>query len=171
MTRRDHILKWLLYGLGLLPILVLELYILPRFPIFGIIPTLLPVAAVTAAVLEGPTAGAGFGLFVGILSDALIPGTPGAMTFALALLGLCAGAAARYGIRQDLPGCLLCSSCALILIALVRVLYFLLRGAAGPGVLLATAVPEIIWSLVFLPLIYGIFHWIFQRVPKPSLLA
>lgn len=171
MTRRDHILKWLLYTLGLLPILALDLYVLPRFPIFGIIPALLPVSAITVAVLEGPTAGAGFGLFVGLLSDSLIPGVSGSMTFALAFLGLCAGAAARYGIRQDLLGCLICSSGALILIALVRVLFFLLRGKAALSVLLATAIPEIFWSLVFLPLIYGIFHWIFQRVPKPSLIA
>lgn len=171
MTRRDLILKWLLYTLGLLPILALDLYVLPQFPIFGIIPTLLPVAAVTVAVLEGPTAGAGFGLFVGILSDALIPGVPGSMTFALAFLGLCAGAMARYRIRQNMLGCLICSFGALVLIGLVRILFHLLRGTAPLGVLVSVALPEIFWSLVFLPLIYGIFHWIYQRVPKPSLLA
>lgn len=171
MTRRDHIFKWLLYALGLLPILALELYVLPRFPIFGIIPALLPVASITVAVLEGPAAGAGFGLFVGLLSDSLIPGISGSMTFALSVLGLCAGAAARYGIRPNLLGCLICSSGALTLIELIHVLFFLLRGKAPLTVLLSTAIPEAVWSLVFLPLIYGIFHWIFQRVPKPSLIA
>lgn len=171
MTRRDYILKWLLYALGLLPVMALGLYVLPQFPIFGTIPTLLPVAAITVAILEGPVAGAGFGLFVGILSDALIPGIPGSMTLGLAFLGLCAGAAARYGVRQNMLGCLICSSGALILIALIRILSHLLQGKAGLWPLLSVALPEIFWSLVFLPLIYGIFYWIYQRVPKPSLIA
>lgn len=168
MTQRDFILKWLLYALGLLPILVLEVYILPWFPIFGIIPTLLPVAAVTVAVLEGPVAGAGFGLFVGVLSDALVPGLPGAMTFGLALLGLLAGTTARYGVRQDLLGCLICSAGALTAIGVLRVLFSLLRGLASLWALLAVALPEILISLCFLPLIYAIFRWIFHRVPQAS---
>lgn len=171
MTRRDFLLKWFLYGLGLLPVLALGLYVLPQFPIFGTIPALLPVAAITVAVLEGPAGGAGFGLFAGILSDALIPGTPGAMTIGLAFLGLCAGAAARYGVRQNILGCLICSSGALFLINLVRVLVFLLQDKAPLGVLISVSVSEIFWSLVFLPLIYWIFYSIYQRVPKPSLIA
>lgn len=170
MTRRDHILKWLLYALAFLPILLLDLYVLPWFPIFGTIPSLLPVAAVTVAVLEGPAAGAGFGLFVGILSDALIPGLPGTMTLGLSLLGLAAGAAARYGVRQNFWGCLLCSAGALVIIDLIRVVVSLLRGRAPLLKLLWVALPEIFWSLIFLPLIYGIFLWVFHRVPRASIL-
>lgn len=170
MTRNDYIIKWLAYALALLPILVLDLFLLPWFPLFGTIPSLLPAAAVTVAVLEGPTAGAGFGLFVGILSDALIPGLPGAMTFGLSLLGLGAGAAARYGVRQNFPGCLLCSAGALVIIDLVRVVSSLLQGKASLVALLAVALPEILWSLVFLPLIYAIFLWVFRRVPRAGVL-
>lgn len=170
MTRGDYIVKWLAYTLALLPILVLDLFLLPWFPIFGTIPTLLPVAAVTVAVLEGPAAGAGFGLFVGILSDAFIPGMPGAMTFGLALLGTAAGAAARYGVRQNLIGCLLCSAGALAIIDLIRVVFALLRGRASLPALLAVALPEIFWSLVFVPLIYAIFLWVFHRAPRASIL-
>lgn len=170
MTRRDHILKWLLYTLAFLPILVLNLYVLPWFPIFGTIPCLLPMAAITVAVLEGPSAGAGFGLFVGVLSDALIPGLSGPMTLGLSLLGFAAGAAARYGVRQNFWGCLLCSAGALVLIDLLRVLFFLLRGRASLLELLWVALPEIFWSLIFLPLIYGIFLWVFRRVPRASIL-
>lgn len=170
MTRRELILKWLLYVLAFLPILALNLYVLPWFPLFGTIPMLLPVSAITVAVLEGPAAGAGFGLFVGILSDALIPGLPGSMTLGLSLLGLGAGAAARYGVRQNLLGCLLCSAGALAILDLVRVGYSLLRGRASLTELLAVALPEIFWSLVFLPLIYGIFLWVFRRVPRAGIL-
>lgn len=170
MTRSDHIIKWVMYTLALLPILVLGLYLLPWFPIFGTIPTLLPVAAVTVAVLEGPSAGAGFGLFVGILSDALIPGLPGSMTLGLSLLGMGAGATARYGVRQDLIGCLLCSAGALAVIDLVRAAAFLLQRRAAPLELLQVALPELLWSLAFTLPIYGIFRWVHRRVPKPSLL-
>ena len=170
MTRSDHIIKWLMYTLALLPILVLGLYLLPWFPIFGTIPSLLPVAAITVAVLEGPAAGAGFGLFVGILSDALIPGFPGAMTLGLSLLGAMAGTAARYGLRQNLLGCLICSAGTLTVINLIRSAAFFLRGKAAPLDLLAVALPEILWSLVVTPLIYAIFRWVARRVPRASIL-
>lgn len=159
-----------MYVLGLLPIFILGLYILPWFPIFGTVPALLPVAAVTVAVLEGPVAGAGFGLFVGILSDAFIPGLPGAMTLGLTLLSIAAGAAARYGVRQDLAGCLLCSLSALVCINLVRIVRGLFSAQATLPALLAVAGQEILWSLVFSPLIYVIFRWVFLRVPQATVL-
>lgn len=170
MTRQDFLLKWLVYALALIPILILALLIFPMIPIFGIVPALLPVAAITVAVLEGPAGGAGFGLFVGILSDALIPGIPGTMTFALCFLGACAGAAARYGVHQNMVGCLICSGSALCVINVVRVLWLFLRGTAPLGTLLLTALGELFWSLVFLPLVYGIFLWVFHRVPKATVL-
>lgn len=170
MTRRDFLIKWLAYALALLPVLILTLYLFPRFPILGTVPTLLPVAAIVVAVLEGPVGGAGFGLFVGVLSDALVPGTPGAMTLALCVLGACFGAAARYGVHQNLFGCLICSAGGLIALNLVRVLSLWLRGVAGPLPLLLTALGEVLLSLVFLPLVYGIFLWIYHRVPKATVL-
>ncbi len=170
MTRRDFILKWLLYALALLPVLLLEIYIFPWIPIFGIIPSLLPIAAITVAMLEGPVAGAGFGLFVGILSDALTGGTPGTMILFLAILGYAAGIASRYGIHQNMLGCLICSASALFFINLLRIIHSLFRGTASLWRLLAVAFPEILISLVFLPLIYGIFLWVFHRVPHISVL-
>ena len=168
MTRRDFFIKWLVYALALLPVVVLGVFILPRIPILGTVPALLPVAAITVAVLEGPVGGAGFGLFVGILADALIPGVPGTMTFALSLLGGCCGAAARYGVSQNLLGCLICSGGSLLVINLVRVAVLFLRHAAPLWPLVTTALGEIFWSLVFLPLIYGIFLWVVRRVPKAT---
>ena len=170
MTRRDFLIKWLVYALAMLPVLILALYLFPSIPLLKVSPALLPVAAITVAVLEGPAGGAGFGLFVGILADALIPGIPGTMTFALSLLGACSGAAARYGVQQNLIGCMICSGGSLIFINLVRVVFLFLRHTAPFVPLLLTALGEIFWSLVFLPLVYGIFLWVFQRVPKPTVL-
>lgn len=170
MTRQDFLIKWLVYALALIPVLILSLFVFPLIPIFGTVPALLPVAAISVAVLEGPAGGAGFGLLVGILTDALIPGIPGTMTFALSFLGACSGAAARYGVQQNLAGCLICSGGSLFLINLVRVIYLFLRGTAPLGPLLLTAAGEILWSLVFLPVVYGIFLWVFHRVPKATVL-
>ena len=74
MTRQDHVRKWTIYALALLPVWWLEVYVLNRFPVLGVVPMLRPVAAVTVAVLEGTVAGAGFGLGVGILCDAVYYG-------------------------------------------------------------------------------------------------
>ena len=64
VTRRNLLHKWSVYALGLLLVWVLDAYILPRYPVFGISPMLLPLAAAAVAVLEGTHAGAGFGMAV-----------------------------------------------------------------------------------------------------------
>lgn len=170
MTRQDYIVKWLAYALGLLPVLLLNLYILPWFPIFGTVPVLLPLAAVTVAVLEGPTAGAGFGLAVGLVYVGLSPDVSALLIFVLPLLGLIIGWATRYGLRQNLLSCLLCSLGTLLLFDVGRIAWYLLRGQAGLAALLKIAGPELLWSMAFLPLIYGIFRWISNRVPQPTVL-
>ena len=102
MTRSDFMIKWGVYALAILPIWFLEVYVLNRLPVLGVTPMLMPLAAVAAAVLEGATGGAGYGLFVGILCDAAYHGTNGAMTLGLCLLGMAAGALAQYALRQNL---------------------------------------------------------------------
>ena len=52
MTRQDLIHKWAVYALALLPVWLLDSCILPRFPLFGITPMLLPLALRAVAVLE-----------------------------------------------------------------------------------------------------------------------
>ena len=50
MTSRDQLHKWAAYLLGLLPIWLLDAFILPRYPVLGLTPVLLPVAAAAVAV-------------------------------------------------------------------------------------------------------------------------
>lgn len=107
-------IKWGVYALAILPIWFLEVYVLNRLPVLGVTPMLMPLAAVAAAVLEGATGGAGYGLFVGILCDAAYHGTNGAMTLGLCLLGMAAGALAQYALRAEsgrLPAVLLGGRC------------------------------------------------------------
>lgn len=170
MTTKDFTIKWLAYTLALLPIWFLEDFFLSRYPLFGVKPMLLPLCAVTVAALEGAVGGAGFGLGVGLLYDAMVPGVPGAMILITVLLGLGAGLLCQYVLRQDLVGCFLCSALALLAIDFLRIGLRLLAGAIPLGAMLTVAGKEILWSLCFVPLVYLVFRWVFLRVPKASVL-
>ena len=110
MTRRDFFHKWFVYALGLLPIWVLDAYILPRYPLMGVSPVLLPLAAAAVAVLEGAYAGTGFGLAVGLLWELAYPGGFGGLVLYLAVAGMAMGAVSQYALSQSFPGCLICSA-------------------------------------------------------------
>ena len=166
MTRSDFMIKWGVYALAILPIWFLEVYVLNRLPVLGVTPMLMPLAAVAAAVLEGATGGAGYGLFVGILCDAAYHGTNGAMTLGLCLLCCACGAAAQYALNQGFWGCLLCSAAVLAVIDAGRILLRLFTGAASLPALLEVAVPEILWSLCFVAVIYPWFRWVRGRIVR-----
>lgn len=164
MTRRDLIHKWCVYGLGLLPIWILDAYLLPRYPLFGITPMLLPAAVVAVAVLEGAFAGTGFGLAVGLLWELSYPGGFGALVLFLALMGMATGGLSQYALSQSLPGCLLCTAGVLALLDGLRVARGIITHAADLSHLLQVAVPECLLSLLWTPLVYLLFRRIFNRV-------
>ena len=110
MTRRDFIHKWFIYALGLVPIWLLDACILPRYPLWGSVPMLLPLAAAAVSVLEGAYAGTGFGLAVGLLWELAYPGGFGGMVFFLALAGMAMGAVSQYALSQSFAGCLICAA-------------------------------------------------------------
>ena len=166
MTQRDFLTKWLIYGRALLPVWFLETYVLSRISIFGVSPTLLPLAAITVAVLEGGASGAGFGLAVGVLCDAVYYGSWGGMTLGLCLLGWGAGAASQYVLRRNFGGCLLCCAAGLSLLELIHVAFGLFTGLSDLYSLLRVAVPELLWSLCFVCLLYPWFYWVRRRIIK-----
>lgn len=170
MTTRDFCIKWLAYILALLPVWFLESFVLSRFPLMGVKPMLLPFCVVAVATLEGATAGAGFGLAVGMLFDAVSAGTSGGMILALAMLGLGTGLLAQYVLRQNLVGCFLCSVLALFCMDALRIGVRLLLNVAPLEPMLNVALREIGWSLCFVPVIYLLFRWVFYRVPKATVL-
>ena len=164
MTRRDFIHKWTVYALGLLPVWVLDAYILPRWPLFGVIPMLLPLAAAAVAVLEGAYAGTGFGMAVGLLWELAYPGGFGGLVFSLALAGMAMGAVSQYALSQSLAGCLICSAGALAMLDCLRIARALFINAAELSDLLQVAVPEFLWSLAWTPLVWLLFRAIYRRV-------
>lgn len=170
MTRGAQILKWVTYTLALIPVWFLEAAVLRRVPVLGVFPVLLPLAAVAVAVLEGAVAGAGFGTAVGVLCDVAYFGTGGSMTILLALLGAAVGLVTQYGLRQNYWGYLLCSAGALAALDALRVLRRLLTGAAPLMPLLRVAVPEVLWSLAFTPIVYLLFRAVHRRVGGTALM-
>jgi len=164
MTRRDMIHKWSVYALGLLPVWLLDAYILPRFPLWGVIPMLLPSAVVAVAVLEGAYAGTCFGMAVGLLWELSYAGGFGGLVFAMALVGMVVGGLSQYALSQSLPGCMLCSAGVLLLLDGLRVGRGLLTQSAQLPHLLQVAVPECLLSLACTPFIYLLFRTIFNRV-------
>ena len=164
MTRRDFIHKWLVYALGLLPVWLLDAYILPRYPLWGASPMLLPLAAAAVAVLEGAYAGTGFGMAVGLLWELAYPGGFGGLVFFLALAGMAMGALSQYALSQSFPGCLICSAGVLALLDLLRMGRWLLSDGAGLSDLLRVALPEFLWSLAWTPLVWLLFRAVYNRV-------
>ena len=164
MTRRDFIRKWTVYALGLLPIWLLDAYILPRMPLWGTVPMLLPLAVAAVAVLEGAYSGTGFGLAVGLLWELAYPGGFGGQVFFLALAGMAMGAVSQYALSQSFLGCLLCSAGVLGLLDLLRVAQRLFINAASLSDLLQVAAPEFLWSLAWTPLVWLLFRAIYHKV-------
>ena len=164
MTRRDLIHKWSCYALALFAVWVMDLCVLPRYPLFGLTPMLLPLAAAAVSELEGARAGAGFGLAVGLVWALAYPGGLGWRVFGMTLAGMAVGAAAQYVLSQNFFSCLLCSGVVLGVLdglQLIRALFIRLDTL---DVLLRVAVPEVLLSLCWTPAVYALFHLIYRRV-------
>ena len=164
MTRRDLIQKWLTYALALVPVWLLDCYILPRYPLWGTVPMLLPLAAAAVAVLEGAYSGTGFGLGVGLLWELAYPGGFGGLVFFLALAGMAMGGVSQYALSQTFVGCLICAAGTVGLLELLRIARGLLTNAAPLSALLEAAAPEFLWSLAWTPLVWLLFRAVYRKV-------
>lgn len=164
MTRQAWLQKWITYVLALLGVWLLDAYVLSRFPVFSVTPILLPVAATAVGVLEGVYGGAGFGLATGLLWATAYPGSEGTRVLLLTVIGMLTGALAQYALSQTLAGCLLCSAATLAVIETMYVAeeLFFLRATLWSA--LRSALPQLIWTLCWVPVVYGLFRRVFLRV-------
>ena len=86
------------------------------------------------------------------------------MAIGLTLVGLLTGTAAQYALSQTFIGCFLCSAGALAAIDLWRLAVRLFIRSASLPSLLRVAVPEILWSLAWTPLVYFLFRAVYRKV-------
>lgn len=156
MTRKDIALKWLAYLAALTVVTIFNYNILDMFPIS--IPLLLPVAAVSAGILEGPKFGAAFGMVVGLVLSAA--GHKGLLALPLmALLGWLCGLLALHALRRDLLGNLLCAGGAILLWEVWQVGIRLILHTAPLNLLVMVALPELLWTFVFITPVYWVFRF------------
>lgn len=156
MSQQSFFKTWSGYALALLPLLILQGLLLPLLPFSGAVPFVLPMAVVMLAAREGATVGAGYGLFVGMFAALLGEGSP--MIFFLCLLGGVLGLIFRYGLQRGFLGCLAGSFVALFLLAILRMSSLALWNGASFFALLQIAIPELLWSLLFFPLVYFLYQ-------------
>ncbi len=152
MTVSEYLRKWLPYAAVLLALFTLEAVVLPG--LIPWLPCLLPLLVGMVGVLEGPVAGAAFGLGAGLLFSLPIPGAAGAFLFPFALAGALSGLMPRRWGLTRLPACLLGGLGALILLDLLRVCFFVLLWGEALPPLLAVAGAELLVSALCLPLVY-----------------
>lgn len=159
MTRRDHIIQWIAYTLALLLVAGVERLIFSRFPLFGVLPVLIPSALVACAAMEGPKAGAGFGIAVGALVSVFAGGGVWRIVVCSAA-GMGAGLITRYLWRQDFVGHLLCCTLALLLRLVWCVGVRAVMDVAPLATLLSVALPELLWSLALTGPVYLLFRFV-----------
>lgn len=152
--RRSDVIKWLIYALCGWIVWTAETLFLNRLPIFGVIPVLLPLAAVAVGLWEGDTAGAVYGLCLGVFADAVYPGLPGGMTLGLCLMGWLTGAMSRYRVRQNLLGYLICAVTAMTVLEAARVLSAALSRLGPLPALLSRGGRELGCSLLYAVPVY-----------------
>ena len=169
MTRQDLIHKWAVYALALLPVWLLDSCILPRFPLFGITPMLLPLALTAVAVLEGSGAGGGFGLAVGLVWTLSYPLGWGGAVIGMTLAGAAIGSVSQYVLSQSLPGGMLCGAGLLAVLDGLRIAGALISDRGDLPALLEVAVPECLLSLAWMPLIYLLFRAVYRKVGRDKL--
>lgn len=155
--RRSDVVKWLIYALGAVVVWFAETLFLNRLPVFGVIPVLLPLAAVSVGLWEGAFPGAVFGLCLGVFADAVYPGLPGGMTLGLCIIGWLTGAMSQYRVRPNLPGYLICAVASMTALEGFRALSALLSRRGALSAILSLAGRELACSLLYAIPVYLLF--------------
>ena len=151
MTRHDIIMKWTAYLLAMALVTVVNYYVIGPLPIA--LPQLLPILAVAGGTLEGASFGAVYGAVCGSAMSSLGHLGP-ACVAVLSLIGWGAGLTTQYLLRRDVWGHLICSVITALVWELCTLGFHLLSGAAPLPVLLRTAGPELLWTLIFILPVY-----------------
>lgn len=146
---RRAVVKWVIYGLLMLVMFILQEYVFSRLKIVGVSPILMGSLAVCVGMYEGAGAGAVYGAVCGILLYA----RPGSSELIYSLIFAAGGAAAGVFcenlMTKGLPSALLLSLAANTLAMLSFFVFIMwISGRAGPMALVSVGLPEVIYSTV-----------------------
>ena len=158
-----QILKWLVYMLLFMVMAVLETIVLPYLTLFGAHAKLLPLAAAMVAALEGGVPGALYGVFAGLICDALIPPFEAVHMIYFFLSGLLIGHLVAALFKKTYVTAALCAVVSLAALDFILLLvFYLIPGRAGLDSLLRVTLPEIAFSALLTPLVY----WPIKAISK-----
>lgn len=156
-------IKWSFYAAAFLLVFFLKSCVFNRFPIHHAIPELAPLAVIAVGCLEGSLSGSIFGLAVGLFCNAVYYRSGGIMIPMCTLLGILSGLTTGRQIGRTPLGMVLCSVVGIALLELSRVGYYHFFGKNAVDTLLAIAIPEGLYSLVFALPIYGLFWLVYRK--------
>ncbi|MFI3250511.1 MAG: hypothetical protein R3Y07_06070 [Eubacteriales bacterium] len=163
MTTQDHVKKWLIYSFVFLPIWMIDCYVLGRYPIYGATPLLFVLAVMAVATLEGQFPGGWYGLGVGLVWEATYTGGAGVMVVILALGGAVCGALMQYVLKRGIVLYLLGSAITLAGIEVMWMLHAVFHGAPANHQLIFYAGAQIILTMCYAPIVYGMYGWVYYR--------
>lgn len=151
---RRNIVVWSLYGLVFFLGYIMQYMVLNRYPLFGVMPALAPVAVACAAMFEGGERGGIYGICAGFFLF-LCGEAHGA--YAIAALGFCGiavGLLCQRALTRTLISSFITALAALCIFELPLLFFKMSFDGAGLNTLWVQVIPGIVYSAAFAPLFF-----------------
>ncbi|NLL46804.1 MAG: hypothetical protein GX250_08405 [Clostridiales bacterium] len=148
MLNKRFFKKLGLHALLLIITYILQHYVFPHLPLWGVKPLILPVAAIGIGFFGGSIWGGVFGIFAGILCDIAFVTTP-LFTLVMPLIGLASGLLSEYALLRSLLSYLITSLLGLLVISFLQLFPFLFFRDVGLLILLRVTALQCAYSLLF----------------------
>jgi len=142
------IVNILLHALLLIIVYIFQGMIFPFMRLGGLVPLMLPVATVGVALYEGRYIGGIAGMFAGILCDISFNNPVGTFTVFLTITGLIIGTLADTVVMRGFVIYYIGCAAVLVLSAIIQMFPLLLFQNIPFNLLLATAIPQTVYSLI-----------------------
>lgn len=159
-----NLVKWTSYAMAFLFVFFFESCVLNRFPAFGAVPILSPLVVTAVALFEGSLNGAFFGLAVGFFCSAVYYRSGLMMIPVFTIIGVCTGATRKQKIGRSLLGCIICGLGGMVLLELCHMASGLLFQGNPLSTVAQVALPELVYSMIFLIPIYLLIRTVYRRV-------
>ena len=157
------VIKLALYLLLILLAFVAQ-FLMPPLFIWNVRPLLLVAAAVVIAMFAGPHTGGFAGFVCGLMCDWISSYTITYYTVTLMLAGIVIGIIADYSMRKTLLSAYFLAIIVLVTVQTLFVtLFLLIYKRADIWALVRVTMPEILYSLALLPLLYFPARSVFRK--------
>lgn len=161
------LVRWILLLVLVAVSAVLQVTLLSHVSIAGVVPNLVLVLVVVAAIVRGPSFAAGLGFTAGLLLDLAPPADNVAGRWALALV-VVAYLAGR--VRQDarssvVTAVLVVGACSFVGTSIYAISGMLLGDSVpGTGSIVQVIAVSVLWDLMLAPLLVPASTWLLERI-------